>query len=452
MKNYFEYIGLQQDASTAVTIKPYAPAPTKEVAEKYLKKAIAISPNDPVAFRYLFNLMHNQSRWMEAEVYYKLAQSNYLHQDSFSNYALKLEKSQTYLVCKISEIYHKQKYNSPLNDIELADVYSKWGYMGEAENIYRAKIKQDSSEHAGYKLLWTLLESQGQYQSAENVILSIPGDQPFRKEFELQAFFDRMIALNIDINKYKLKAGLLMFGIAMKKNEFSTNHNMNSAYKGIKYLESIDTDIDSSTRADICHKLGDLYSQVRKEEESKKYYRLATAVVPHNASIKNKLIQKQIRDYEFSDALIELDYLYNHDKINADRFLDYVKFTIHSGNVKYSEIVLQKAEKAFPVYNQTYQEYKARHFLFAGIYKEAIEEFTKLLSHNPNQKASIYFTLCRIYAITEENERAMDYLNKAMEAGFRYTWVIDKDEALDKLRDSEGYKALRARLPESRLN
>ena len=243
-----------------------------------------------------------------------------------------------------------------------------------------------------------------------------------------------------------------MYGIAMDNYEFSTIHNENSANKGIKYFESIDTDIDSSTRADICNKLGDLYSQVKKEEESKKYYRLATAIVPHNASIKNKLIQKQIRDYEFSDALNELDYLYKHDQINADRLLDYIKFTIHSGNVKYSEIVLQKSEKAFPVYNKTYKEYTARHFLFADMYKEAIEEFTKLLSHNPDQKASIFYTLSRIYAITEENERAIDYLNKAMAAGFRYTWVIDKDAALDKLRDSEVYKALRARLPESRLD
>ena len=424
----------------------------EDLAEKYLKKAIGISPNDPVAYRYLFNLMHNQSRWIEAEVFYKIAQNNYLQPDSFSNYVMKLKKSQTYLACNISEIYYNQKYNSPLNDYELADVYSKWGYLGEAETIFRAKIKKDSSDHAGYKLLWTILESQDQYQSAENVLLSIPNDQPFRKEIELQAFYDRMIAINIDINKYKLKAGLLMYGIAMDNYEFSTIHNENSANKGIKYFESIDTDIDSSTRADICNKLGDLYSQVKKEEESKKYYRLATAIVPHNASIKNKLIQKQIRDYEFSDALNELDYLYKHDQINADRLLDYIKFTIHSGNVKYSEIVLQKSEKAFPVYNKTYKEYTARHFLFADMYKEAIEEFTKLLSHNPDQKASIFYTLSRIYAITEENERAIDYLNKAMAAGFRYTWVIDKDAALDKLRDSEVYKALRARLPESRLD
>lgn len=37
MGNYFEYIGLKQDASTAVTIAPFAPAPSKEVAEKYLE-------------------------------------------------------------------------------------------------------------------------------------------------------------------------------------------------------------------------------------------------------------------------------------------------------------------------------------------------------------------------------------------------------------------------------
>lgn len=36
MKNYFEYIGLKQDTSTAVTVQPFAPAPTIEVAEKYL--------------------------------------------------------------------------------------------------------------------------------------------------------------------------------------------------------------------------------------------------------------------------------------------------------------------------------------------------------------------------------------------------------------------------------
>ena len=36
MANYFRYIGLKKDAPETVTVEPFAPAATKEVAEKYL--------------------------------------------------------------------------------------------------------------------------------------------------------------------------------------------------------------------------------------------------------------------------------------------------------------------------------------------------------------------------------------------------------------------------------
>lgn len=37
MKNYFEYIGLMQVASSEITVNSFAPAPTVEVAERYLE-------------------------------------------------------------------------------------------------------------------------------------------------------------------------------------------------------------------------------------------------------------------------------------------------------------------------------------------------------------------------------------------------------------------------------
>ena len=452
-----------------------------ELAEKHFKKAILINKTDPIVYRYLGELMWKQKRWIEAEIYFKFASEYYLDYDAFIKYTKQLVASQTYMDCNIEERYINYHFGKTENAYFLGDMYTQWTYYSKAETIYRDIIKEDPKNITPYFLLWNVYEVQAHYQSAENVILSSRNVDINQANNELIAFYERMIIKDIDAAVYNYKAGLLMYEEIMQKSKayvelednliepwqhtsivpgtkqeyFLSQSKIRPASSGIQYfiIASENYDInDTIVLAEIYAKLGDLYDITLNPEESKKYYQLSSDLVSRNAAVKEKLIIKNIRFFEFANALKELDYLYIHDQINFDQLLNYTRFTIHSGSFDKGQILLQVAEKTYPFVVTTIEEYKARNLYLAHQDVEARAGYSNLVLLDAEHKMMHYYTLARLYARTGDMGMALEKLNRAIEAGFYYTWVLDKDETINSLKALPQWKEIRGKLPESSIH
>ncbi len=88
-------------------------------------------------------------------------------------------------------------------------------------------------------------------------------------------------------------------------------------------------------------------------------------------------------------------------------------------------------------------------YLQIGRYDRAIAEFETVLELEHGNATALYNLACA-YALKEETERACDYLEQAVEAGFDDLEHMEADPDLDNIREAPRYKALVERLRRER--
>ena len=83
-----------------------------------------------------------------------------------------------------------------------------------------------------------------------------------------------------------------------------------------------------------------------------------------------------------------------------------------------------------------------------GKYDRSVEGFTRIFEAFPDEDvgmASAYNIACG-YALQGKGEKAIEWLGKAVEHGFKDAKHIEEDTDLDKIRDMDGYKEIVRRL------
>jgi tetratricopeptide (TPR) repeat protein len=76
---------------------------------------------------------------------------------------------------------------------------------------------------------------------------------------------------------------------------------------------------------------------------------------------------------------------------------------------------------------------------------EAISDFEKAAKAEQSYQPQIYYNLACLCALRDEPDRAVDYLKRAMDAGFDDFDLLNYDGDLDSIRDDLRFKALRWR-------
>ena len=74
-------------------------------------------------------------------------------------------------------------------------------------------------------------------------------------------------------------------------------------------------------------------------------------------------------------------------------------------------------------------------------YEEAEKLYKKIINAMPNDNNALYNLAC-LYSLTDKNELAIEFLKKAVKAGFTNVGHIEKDTDLDNIREEEAYKKL----------
>jgi tetratricopeptide (TPR) repeat protein len=84
---------------------------------------------------------------------------------------------------------------------------------------------------------------------------------------------------------------------------------------------------------------------------------------------------------------------------------------------------------------------KAHQHLQNKEWQEAIDVYKKMLEQDPGDSNALYNSACA-YSLLEKKQEAVEYLRKAVEAGFVDFAHIEQDSDLDNIREEEGYKKL----------
>ena len=456
-----------------------------EMAELAFKKVIEINYKDPLVYRYLGELMMAQKRWMEAELYFDFALEMFQQKEVFNSYAEQLFKKQYYKDTIVKDIYTGAYYKAIENDFFLGYIYEKWGYYSKAEEIYfKVMTKETEYFDAAFVKCYELYAKQGLYQRAESLIKKYV--QRDKKKWRAQLFnlYDEWKIKQKDNWLPNYQAGEMMYNLAFLEKDTAlldleeridipgTNeeirlqyytYNKISLYEIKNYyersLEDI-TDMDTFILANIYQRLGDVYEQLsirsknlNDEEASEGYYQKAADLLP-NPSNKEKLIQRSNKNYNYSNAFKELKYLRNKDQLSFEGIVQLGEYHVKKGSLDEDEGILDYAASVYPIQFTKTIENKALNFFLDEDYEEAIELYKQLLEVEETRKDHLHYTLARLYMddILLDTATAMVYLEKAIDLGFDYTWVIDFDPIFSDQHEHPEWKRLRARLPESNIN
>lgn len=89
------------------------------------------------------------------------------------------------------------------------------------------------------------------------------------------------------------------------------------------------------------------------------------------------------------------------------------------------------------------EKYSCIHYAYQGLgeYDKAIEMMDSIIARNEDRAGSYYDAAC-LYARMGQKAKALEYLEKSLELGYRRFAHIDRDQDMDPIRDMEAFKAL----------
>lgn len=182
-------------------------------AIRFFKKVIALGKSNPLVYHYLGIVYYEQQQWEAAELMFRHARENYMNRASFAQYLDSVKKAGVYPYdhdC-YETIFNAYYYGQAEDLYFLASLYEKWGRPVEAEACYKKIIDANPRELSAYMKQWKLLEKQGLYAEAENVLKDGGKYYPDTVYRELNAFYRRTVEKESDKAEWNYKLGLLLY-------------------------------------------------------------------------------------------------------------------------------------------------------------------------------------------------------------------------------------------------
>ncbi len=448
-------------------------------AEEKFRKVIALDKTNPLAFHYLGKLYYNHKLRQGAELMLHFSVQYYRDSASFLQYVDSLQQhtpESPVKECVIQEF--KKRYYHQIDDhYLLGTLYEQWNHYTESEQQYRIIIKKQPAFYGGYYLLWNMLEKIDRYQEAEQVIFSYKYVNFPDGRNELFSFYKRMYARFPGEGSWFYKAGNLLYEIAnaepgkyridykeYKPDETTSSHINNVASvnidrfrfetlpgidsivrlpetirlpftDGIKCLLKADSLLteEDYLLAEINDKLGDLYVWQGLVEDAPKHYQKAMDLQEQNTGIRLKLIDVLNQLYQFTSAQVHLDTLLSRKEINFPMQLLLAKYYIHTSRFTEATVLLDHAAYIYPYHLAEIENLYGRIALLSNQPKKAIERYKTFLTLAPDDVEAMY-SIARMYAKTGNQKEAWQWLQKAMDKGFLYSYVLKYDDTWNKYR------------------
>jgi tetratricopeptide (TPR) repeat protein len=465
-------------------------------AEKLYKQLIKKDKNNFLAFHQLARILYHQQRWQEAELLFTFSADAYMDSTSFNKYCDSLSAFLGGETSFLREcLYNKFKsfyFASNENHYFLGELYSNWNHFDEAVSRYKSLIHSEPSFIGAYNKLWRLYEKFQRYPQAEATIQSWKERDADAGRRELLAFYRRMTSLFPDEQAWYYKAGAFLYELAASnpngyvydtqaiepdsdgkniiKGQVPVTEAGYSKYEyhipgtweviqladqifkprteAILFLMKADSlsMADETLHMEINDKIGDLYTWLHLPEKANLFYQVAADMQPYNAGTKMKLVATYTSTWNYSNALQLLDSLYRFKQINFSNQLQMAKFYIHAGQFKKGETVLAEAKSIYPYQLPIFGELTGLSHFMAGNPLQALPYYLALLKENEKNPLLLY-TIASLYAQSGKKDIAWKYLEKAVDSGFHYGYVLRYDVPAKRFEKNPKWEALIGRFP-----
>lgn len=456
-------------------------------ADSCWRIVIALDVNNPLVFHWLGKLQWEQNDIRTAEVTLNFATDYFLNETELKAYADSLRQYSNY--SPDAECYYRTflgaKYNANEDHYYLANIYVRRNNYEAAAEHYRFLIAMEPGFIGPYKKLMQLYEKIGRYNDAESIMLEYKVQNKTVAEKELNALYQRILKKLPDDGLWFLKAGNFYYNFVKnsdRKFKFDrkkifpdgteveeeieeimtpppgtipielpgTNERVVFATAivkpmtdGINALLVADSLLGNNfdLSADINDKIGDLYIWQGLPTLAAVHYQKSIEMLDVNTSVRNKLIDVCNHLYRFTDAGIHLDTLAARKELTFEKLLLQTKYFIHAGKFNKAQLNLTEAGELYPYLSEVVVDYTGRMHLLSRNYKEALAFYQESLELNPMDSCAMY-SISRVYALQKNKSKALQWLTKAVNAGFCYGWVLRQDPAMEPYRKTAAYKAI----------
>jgi tetratricopeptide (TPR) repeat protein len=204
---------------------------------------------------------------------------------------------------------------------------------------------------------------------------------------------------------------------------------------GIRYLlKAAESISDKATQADIQYKVGDIYLWAGSNKLAYPYYAKSAELAPGNANTRLQLVDAGVAIYKNKATLEQLNYLYDSGQINFPKRMLLAEMAMYAGQFDRSKKILDEARQIHPFNDDKFAELNGRINLLANKPDEAIAAYKMYVTEINPDDAGSYFTIARLYAGKQNSTEAFRWLKKAINNGFRYTYVLELDPLMSELR------------------
>ena len=213
-------------------------------------------------------------------------------------------------------------------------------------------------------------------------------------------------------------------------------------YDGIRYLKKAAELIgEKETQASINYKIADMYVWAGSKKQALPYYETSLRFDSTNANTRLNIADMCTAIYKNRQAMEQLSYLYNKKQINFPHRLLFAKFNMYAGQFAQSKKILDEAEAINPYTLPEITDLRGRFYVLANDPNKAISFYKTYVALKPLD-ANTCYTLARLYAGKKNNAEAFSWLEKAINSGFNYSFILKEDPLMTELGKTEKWTSL----------
>lgn len=445
-------------------------------AEVAYKKAIELSPENGVFYKNYGNLLATQNRVVESEVAYKKSlELNANDPETFNNYGMLLNTERRY--SEAEAVYKKAIELQPNN----AQIYSNYGIvlsfqnrLKEAEDVFRKSIQLNPNDAQVYFNYGVLLASQNRLVEAENnykksiainpneatvynsygVLLAAQNrlseaEKVYQKNIELSpnnalvyGNYGNLLARQ---NRHQEAENAYKKSIELNPEDANVYKSYAILLKNLNRLAEAETTYKraiqlKSDDADLYRNYGVLLTLLKRPDDAENAYKKSIELSPNDAYVLNSygiLMAAKNRVEEAEDAYKKSIAI---DSTLGLVYSNYANLLARQSRAEEAEKCYKKAIELIKGDANLYNNYG--YFLETQSRdNEAEMAYKKSLEMNSNNY-NVYYYLACIKARQNLPVQAVEWLQKALEKGFKDLDKVTKNAALDAIRELPEYKAL----------
>ncbi len=397
-------------------------------AESDFRKVIEFNAENEWAYHYLGLTLYQMARHEEAELAF-----------------LKLQKLRP---------------NSLDVRYQLADVYAAQKRCSEEEEIYRGIIQEHPAPspdaQMAFKRYISFLNRQSRYPELEKMLVEYAAMYDNMYQSPIKEFYIKMA------EKYPENVEWLYRCAAFLSKDVSN-------YKAVEAFEKIIVlDTTHPAIGHIHEMVGKHYLSVSTNTEQTEWETiLAKGTKPRyknhstnedlaihhfleairldslTSSAKFGLVAALSRLRRYDDALPVLAGLLEAGHIDLPHRIQLADLYALSGKFKKADSLLQVAEKIRFEPTPGLNEVRGKSAMFQGHYADAIRFYeAELTLNSEDSKAEVCYTLARLSALKGDQSASLQWLEKALGAGFKFEWVIRNGSEWNELRKKEQFTKL----------